>query len=206
MTAVGVARPRAQGQAMTSTETKFRSARLKTGSGTRKYQTTKVTRPIPKTTGTKTDATLSARRWIGAFEPCASSTRWMIRASAVSAPILVARKVKLPVRFIVAAKTSGPASLTTGMLSPVSIDSSTVECPETTMPSVGIFSPGRTRIRSPFRTPSMGMSLSTPSRTTRAVLGFSPTSRWMACDVLPLAFASSSRPRMIRVTIKAAPS
>ena len=28
-------------------------ARLKTGSGTRKYQTAKVTRPIPKTTGTK---------------------------------------------------------------------------------------------------------------------------------------------------------
>ena len=75
------------------------------------------------------EATLSASRWIGALDPCASSTRRMIWASAVSAPIRVARNVKLPVRFIVAAKTSVPASLATGMLSPVSIDSSTVECP-----------------------------------------------------------------------------
>jgi len=61
-----------------------------------------------------------------------------------------------PGPFIVAAKTSISASLATGMLSPVSIDSSIVEFPETTTPSVGIFSPGRTMIRSPLRTPSIG--------------------------------------------------
>ena len=152
------------------------------------------------------EATLSASRWIGALDPCASSTRRMICASAVSAPIRVARNVKLPVRLSVAAKTSVPASLATGMLSPVSIDSSTLEFPETTTPSVGIFSPGRTTTRSPLTTPSMGISVSTPSRTTRAVFGFSPIRRWMAWEVFPFALASSSRPRMIRVTMKAAPS
>ena len=77
----------------------------------------------------------------------------MICASAVSAPTRVARNVKLPVRLSVAAKTSAPVSLATGMLSPVSIDSSTVELPETTTPSVGIFSPGRTMISVPLEDP-----------------------------------------------------
>ena len=51
MTAVGVASPRAHGQAMTRTETKLSSARLKTGSGTRNYQTAKVTRADPEDDG-----------------------------------------------------------------------------------------------------------------------------------------------------------
>jgi len=102
MTAVGVARPMAQGQAMIRTETKFRRARVKTGSGTTKAQTVNVTAAMARTDGTKTAATRSAIRWMGAFEPWASSTRRMIRASAVSAPIFVARKVKLPLRLIVA--------------------------------------------------------------------------------------------------------
>ena len=206
MTAVGVANPRAQGQAITSTEMKFSSARLKPDSGTREYQTTKVRMPMKKTAGTKTEATRSASRWIGAFDPCASSTRRMILASAVSAPIFVARKTKLPDWFIVAAKTSLPACFSTGMLSPVSMDSSTDDAPETTTPSVGIFSPGRTRIMSSFITASMAMSASRPSRITRAVLGLSPTSRRMAELVRPFAPASRSRPRMISVTIMAAPS
>ena len=40
---------------------------------------------------------MSARRWIGAFEPWASSTSRTIWASAVSRPTLVASKTKLPV-------------------------------------------------------------------------------------------------------------
>jgi len=53
--------------------------------------------------------------------------------------------------------------------------------------------------------PSMGMSLSSPLRMTRAVLGRSSMSRWMAAEVFPLAPASSRRPRMMSVTMKAAP-
>ena len=48
---------------------------------------------------------MSASRWIGAFEPCASSTSRTIWASAVSLPTLVARKTKLPVLFSVAPMT-----------------------------------------------------------------------------------------------------
>ena len=51
--AVGVARPMAQGQAMITTETKARRARVKAGSGPKKYQIKKVSTAIPRTTGTK---------------------------------------------------------------------------------------------------------------------------------------------------------
>ena len=57
-----------------------------------------------------TPVTLSTRAWIGSFEPCACSTMRMICASTVSAPILVARKVKLPVLLIVPPTTSAPSS------------------------------------------------------------------------------------------------
>ncbi len=69
ITAVGVARPMAHGQAMIKTDTKLSRARLKIGSGTKKYQIKKVSIAIQKTTGTKMDATLSATRWIGALDP-----------------------------------------------------------------------------------------------------------------------------------------
>ncbi len=62
MMAVGVASPRAQGQAITSTETKLIKARLKFPSAERKYQTAKVIKAIRNTAGTKTETTLSARR------------------------------------------------------------------------------------------------------------------------------------------------
>ena len=101
MIAVGVARPMAHGQAMTRTATAFVSAYSSAGDGPKSAHTANVSAAMPSTTGTKTAATRSARRWIGAREPCASATRWMIRARVVSAPTRVARKTKLPVRFIV---------------------------------------------------------------------------------------------------------
>ena len=66
---------------------------------------------------------------MGGFDPWACSTRRMICASAVSAPTLVALKVNEPLPLTVAPMTSSPSSLLTGMGSPVSIDSSTVEEP-----------------------------------------------------------------------------
>ncbi len=62
ITAVGVASPMAHGQAMTSTETKFKRATLKEGSEGAKYHTAKVISAMTMTTGTKTAATLSAKR------------------------------------------------------------------------------------------------------------------------------------------------
>ena len=68
----------------------------------------------------------SARRWIGAFEPCARWTSSTIRARAVSRPTRVARMTNEPVVLSVAADdlVAGAAS-STGIGSPVSIDSST---------------------------------------------------------------------------------
>ena len=49
--------------------------------------------------GTKTAATLSARRWMGAFDPCASSTARTMRANVESAPTAVALTRNDPVVF-----------------------------------------------------------------------------------------------------------
>ena len=54
--------------------------------------------------------------------------------------------------------TSSPAALPTGMLSPVTMLSSTAERPSTTTPSTAIFSPGRTRTTSPTATAAIGTS------------------------------------------------
>ena len=67
----------------------------------------------------------------------------------VSEPTLVALKVIVPLLLIVEPTTVSPTFLTTGILSPVTIDSSSVVTPSRISPSTGIFSPGLTRIMSP---------------------------------------------------------
>ena len=105
------------------------------------------------TSGTKTSLTRSARRWIGALEPWARSTSSTIRARAVSRPDARrahderAGRVDRGADDLVARPT-----WSTGIGSPVSIDSSTAEAPSTTTPSTGTLSPGRTRSRSPGTT------------------------------------------------------
>ena len=53
MTAVGVAKPMAQGQAIIRTATKLRIAKVKAGDGPVKYHKMNVTTAMPITTGTK---------------------------------------------------------------------------------------------------------------------------------------------------------
>src|SRR5690625_6593956 len=65
-----------------------------------------------------------------------------------------------PFLLILAPITSSPLSFSTGILSPVNIDSSTEVRPSTTTPSTGILSPGRTRITSPKATSSTVISRS----------------------------------------------
>jgi len=183
MIEVGVASPRAQGQAMIRTATVLRSARLNAGSGPATSHTTNVSTASPMTTGTNTPVTASASRWIGAREPCASDTSRTTWARTVSLPTRVARIASEPVVLTVAPITSSPTALSTGRLSPVTMLSSTADRPSTTTPSTATFSPGRTRTRSPTVTASMGTSCSPPSLTTRAVRGASRISRRMASDV-----------------------
>ena len=149
MIAVGVARPSAQGQAMMSTATNAVRAWLSTGAGPSRTQAAKARPAITKTIGTNTAAISSTSRWIGAFEPWASSTSRTICASVVSRPTRVARSRSAPVEFSVPPVTSSPADLSTGIDSPVSIDSSTAEAPASTSPSAAMVSPGRTSTTSP---------------------------------------------------------
>ena len=130
----------------------------------------------------------------------------MIRDRVVSLPTRVAVNSKLPVLLIVAPTTVFPSVFSTGKLSPVIIDSSTADVPLLITPSTGTFSPGRTRIVSPFTTWSMGISMVTPSRITRAVLACIPINFLMASDVLFLARASSHFPKITNVIRNAAVS
>ena len=97
--------------------------------------------------------------------------------------------------------TRSPGCFSTGMDSPVSIDSSTALPPERTSPSTGSRSPGRTITTSPLATCSTGTSTSVPSsapRWTRAVLGCRATSERRAAEVRLLARASRALPVRIR--------
>ena len=165
--AVGVARPRAQGQAITRTAIAILKANRKPAP-VKTYQTRKVMREIHTTTGTNQLDTASANRWIGALSPWASSTMRTICESTVSLPTLVASTISLPLILMVAPVTSAPEVFSTGRDSPVTKASSTAEEPSTTMPSTGIFSPGRTTTRSPTLIWLAGTSTSLSSTRRRA--------------------------------------
>src|SRR5699024_6347572 len=71
----------------------------------------------------------SMKAWVFAFASWASSTRWMIRASVVSAPTPVARTWRKPPRETVPANTWSLTVFSTGMDSPVIDASSTAPVP-----------------------------------------------------------------------------
>lgn len=105
----------------------------------------------------------------------------------------------------VAPVTVSPVVTSTGTDSPVSIEASTAEEPSTTVPSVAIFSPGRTRKRSPTCSAAVGIVVSTPSR--RTVTSFAPSSisAFSAAPAFRFERASKYRPaRMNAVTPAAA--
>ena len=204
MMATGVARPSAQGQLMTRTDMPRASA--KATSFPAMSQARKVMTAMPMTAGTNIPETLSASLAMGALVAAASLTICMICARVVSSPTLVALQTRYPDWFIVAAETSSPACLSTGMLSPVRADSSTALMPSTTTPSTGMLSPGFTAKKSPVKTSSTDTSVSTPSTILRAVLGASFIRLLRASVVLPLDLASSILPTVMRVRIIAADS
>ena len=81
---IGVARPRAQGQAMISTEIAARSAWASAGGGPKAAQARKASPATAMTAGTNQAATASARPWTGARERWASATMATMRARVVS--------------------------------------------------------------------------------------------------------------------------
>ena len=172
MRAVGVARPRAQGQAMISTATAAVKASDRPAPVT--IQKISVARASTRTIGTKIREMRSARRCASALPFCASSTILAICASCVSDPTRVARTTSRPPALTVAPTTSSSGPTSTGTDSPVSMEVSTAEVPCSMTPSVATFSPGRTTKRIPTARSSTGMVRSVvPSRT---VTSFAPIS------------------------------
>ena len=188
---------------MISTAIADTSARVNAGAGPATNHTVKVTIATAMTAGTKYPETASASRWIGALDACACRTIVMIWASMVSAPTFSARTRSDPVVLMVAPMTGSPERLVTGIGSPVTIDSSTADVPDSTTASTGIFSPGRIATSSPTTTSSTGISVSSPLRRTRAVRACRPSSSRMACPVPALARVSISRPS--RISVKMTP-
>ena len=159
--------------------------------------------------GTKTADTRSARRCTGGFSAWVRSTRRTIWASTVAEPVRSTRiRSGLP-PLTVPPMSSAPSLLATGMLSPVSSDSSTAPAPPTTRPSVGIGSPGRTRRMSPgisARVSTSAIRAGSPSSRRWATRGWRVASSSMASPALPRATVSRYLPTEMKVTISAATS
>jgi hypothetical protein len=139
---MGVARPSAQGHAMMRTLTAATRPWARRGSGPQSDQAMKLRTAIAITAGTNTADTRSASRWIGARVRWASATMRTIWARRVSAPTRSARMTRPPVPLRVPPVTGSPAAFSTGMGSPLTIDSSTELLPSRTTPSTGTVSPG----------------------------------------------------------------
>ncbi len=101
------------------------------------------------TSGTRNVASRSVSSRIGTFAPCACSTSLMICDSMVSRPRPATSICSSPFLLMVPAATFAPGRFSIGMLSPVSIDSSTADTPTFTTPSTGMRSPGLTSTMSP---------------------------------------------------------
>src|SRR5690554_1138554 len=107
--AVGVASPKAQGQAITSTVTMASRPCTTPLLPPHRSQAPKVRTAMPSTTGTKTAAILSTSFCTGALLPWASRTVCMIWASSVAPPTFSASKRKLPLWLMVPANTRSAA-------------------------------------------------------------------------------------------------
>ena len=145
VSAVGVARPREQGQAITRTVTIEISPMVSPlPEESRNIQHKSVNRDNPMITGTNTAATLSTVCCILALLPWASLTILMMEDNIVSFPTFSALMTNDPLWFKVPVKTLEPTVLWFPTGSPVSILSSTNDSPSITSPSAGILSPGFT--------------------------------------------------------------
>ena len=117
--------------------------------GAKNSQAPNVTAAASSTPRVNHALTTSARRATGAREACACFTISIICRNTVPRPTFVASSRNAPERFMVPVKTLAPEALSTGKLSPVSMDSSTADAPSRTVPSTGMRSPGRTTATSP---------------------------------------------------------
>ena len=199
--ATGVASPSAHGQLMTSTEM-AKSNELNKPLPVASH-TTSVTREIAITTGTNTDATLSASFWMGALDVLALSTREIILERVLSSPTEVTSICTYPLTAIAPPTTTSPVCFSTGMGSPVRALWSTKQLPLTMRPSQGIVIPALTTTTSPTFTVWLSTVVSTPSTSTIALLGARFFSLDNASPVLRLELFSKYLPRLTSAKIMA---
>ena len=106
-----------------------------------------------------------------AFTSLASFVRWRILETALSENSFVVSILMTPSVLMNPARTSSPAAILRGTLSPVSADVSANDSPEMILPSRAIRSPGRTSIVSPTAIVSGLTVCSVPFLIARAVSG-----------------------------------
>ena len=126
---------------MISTATAFTIPCAKRGSGPSQTHALKVNSAMPITAGTNQPATLSAILESARGHALRVRDHLDDWESTVSLPTRSASMRKLPVPLTVPPLTFA-WQFSTGIGSPVSIDSSTLVLPSTTRPSTGTFSPG----------------------------------------------------------------
>mmetsp|Transcript_28316 Transcript_28316/g.72828 ORF Transcript_28316/g.72828 Transcript_28316/m.72828 type:complete len:274 (+) Transcript_28316:1864-2685(+) len=215
ITAVGVARPRAHGHAMTRTAEPNSKASMPPSATPAKsmsacgtiFHATAMTharyvaRATMTTAGTKWAATRSACACTAGLRICASETSRMILASTVSLPTAPTETHRTPEPLTEPPTTASAAALGTGVASPVIIASSTVEEPCETVPSTGTLAPGTTLQRSPLARDDTGTSTGSACTDAQsmAVGGCSLTSLPIASLALPLADASRYLPSSMNV-------
>ena len=151
--AVGVDRPTAQGQAISSMVMARRTSPV----------SNRVRPETMNEVGTKRREKFSPTVWIGARSSWASSTRVMMRPMAVSLPTACARTTRRPRTTTDPACTWVPVVTLTGRFSPVIADWLTTASPSTTSPSTGIATWSCTTTSSPICRVSMGICTSVPA-------------------------------------------
>jgi len=197
----GMASPSAWGQEIMITVTACSTARLK--SLLTSIQTIKVI--VPAITAIKNShlAARSANLSVLDFEAWASRTSLITWERKVSSPVRVTSNLRTPSPLIDPPTTSSPVLFSTGTDSPVSMDSFTEEEPSYTRPSMGTFSPGLTKTRSPALRFSTGTSVVEPSAAIKcAVSGINLTNSSRALDAPTTDFISIQCPRsMITISV-----
>ena len=197
--AIGVARPRAHGHAITRMD--IAMVRLNWMSRPASIQPMNTATAMTMTVGTNTAATLSAMFATGALVPWAISIMRAIWNRTVSSPVFSILALRLPAPLTVAPYSVSPGLLSTGMLSPVSMDSLTEDSPETTVASAGTFSPGLISTMSPTASSDAGTTVSTPSMITVASSGAIEMSFRRESLVRILDLASMYLPMLTRAMI-----
>ena len=211
--AVGVASPNEQGQAIISIDIKI----VNTNSNEfwftdttlyfiKNHQSKAAKIAIKITVGTNIKDTLSASLAIGAFVICASSTSFAIFDIRVSPSVAFTITFNAPSLFILPLYTLSFSAFSTGILSPVIMASSIVECPSIITPSTGIFSPGFINTVSPFDTSSIPISITSPFLIILAFFAWKFTNFFIAAEALPLLKVSKYFPNITKAIIIAADS